>query len=179
MTNFLKGMSGNQRTNVKTDEWLTPPEIVRALGPFDLDPCVPCSMAHEGKPWTTARTMYCLCRNGLELEWEGMVFVNPPYGTKIGRWVTKMARHNNGIVLAFARTEVGWFQDGVFDTALSLFFPMGRLRFYKPDGAPGGYTGGAPSVFAAYGKEADARLFELGRKALMRGKYVRINEILK
>jgi hypothetical protein len=23
----------------KTDCWLTPPEIIRALGPFDLDPC--------------------------------------------------------------------------------------------------------------------------------------------
>jgi hypothetical protein len=30
-------------SNPKTrkDEWLTPPEIIRALGPFNLDPCAP------------------------------------------------------------------------------------------------------------------------------------------
>ena len=31
------GIGGHQRTRGRTDEWLTPPAIVRALGPFDLD----------------------------------------------------------------------------------------------------------------------------------------------
>lgn len=32
----------NFNTNTdNNDEWLTPPEIVEALGPFDLDPCSP------------------------------------------------------------------------------------------------------------------------------------------
>ena len=35
-----------------TDTWLTPPEMIEALGPFDTDPCVP-----EGMPWKTATRM--------------------------------------------------------------------------------------------------------------------------
>lgn len=33
----------------QTDEWLTPPEILGELGPFDLDPCAPLT-----RPWGTA-----------------------------------------------------------------------------------------------------------------------------
>lgn len=36
-----------------TDRWLTPPEIVEALGPFDLDPCAEAVM-----PWKTADVSY-------------------------------------------------------------------------------------------------------------------------
>lgn len=34
------GLSAHQK-NGGHDEWLTPPEILRALGEFDLDPCAP------------------------------------------------------------------------------------------------------------------------------------------
>ncbi len=30
------GLSGHQSAQMKNDEWLTPPEILRALGPFAL-----------------------------------------------------------------------------------------------------------------------------------------------
>jgi hypothetical protein len=36
-----------------TDDWLTPPDIIAALGPFDLDPCSP-----ETRPWDTAAKHY-------------------------------------------------------------------------------------------------------------------------
>ena len=171
VTNFLKGMSGHQRKAAAVSDWLTPPEIVKALGPFDLDPCAPCLMAHDGKPWRTATLHHCPCDNGLEKPWKGFVWLNPPYGTRIGAWAAKMARHQDGILLAFARLEVGWFQDSVFRRAVALFFPAGRLRFYRPDGTPGDYTGGAPSVFAAYGPTAAERL----RKLQMRGHLVTLN----
>ncbi len=161
MTNFLKGMSGHQRPQPISDEWLTPPEIIRALGFFNLDPCATCGQVENSYPWTTAATMYCKKDNGLQKRWEGFVWLNPPYGKTIGAWMARMAKHNDGIALVFARTETGWFQDSVFKTATSLFFLMGRLRFYKPDGTPGGYTGGAPSVFVAYGEEAHRRLKNL------------------
>ena len=35
------------------DEWLTPPNILRALGAFDLDPCAP-----EKRPWEMAATAH-------------------------------------------------------------------------------------------------------------------------
>ena len=155
-------MTGDQRVSPISEEWLTPPEIIRALGPIDTDPCVPCSMRHGfDAPWTIGDRRYCKCDNGLEREWKGFVWLNPPYGLNIGRWLAKMSKHRNGIALIFARTETGFFQDSVFRTASALFFPARRIRFHKPDGTPGGYTGGAPSVFVAYGTDAVYRLDEL------------------
>ena len=37
----MKGIGGHQSARMKTDEWLTPPSIIRSLGEFDLDPCAP------------------------------------------------------------------------------------------------------------------------------------------
>lgn len=39
-----KGMGSHQSAAMLKDEWLTPPEIIQALGgpeSFDLDPCAP------------------------------------------------------------------------------------------------------------------------------------------
>jgi len=63
----------------QTDCWLTPPEIIEALGPFDLDPC-----AAPGQPWATAKHQYAPPQDGLELPWFGRVWVNPPYGQQTG-----------------------------------------------------------------------------------------------
>ena len=32
---------------MKNDEWLTPPHVLQALGPFDLDPCAPVMSAQR------------------------------------------------------------------------------------------------------------------------------------
>ncbi len=56
-----KGMGGHQRAYTGfTNEWLTPPEIIAALGPFDLDPCAPAS-----QPWPTATKVYTEADDGL------------------------------------------------------------------------------------------------------------------
>jgi hypothetical protein len=182
MTQFLKGMSGHQRANPITDEWLTPPEIIGALGPFDVDPCATFDQAHAQRPWRTATTMYSgtgrkcgepgcpRCVSGLQTSWIGRVWLNCPYGAETGRWIQRLSAHGNGVALVFARTETGWFQDGVLRTAGALFFMMGRLRFHRPDGTPGDYTGGAPSVLVAYGKENVERL----RGFQMRGRFIRL-----
>jgi hypothetical protein len=162
-------MGGHQRADPVSEDWLTPPEIVRALGPFDLDPCAACTQRHIGeKGFACATARYCKCENGLEKPWEGFVWMNPPYGSMIGSWIAKLAKHGNGIALVFARTETGWFQDCVFRTAKALLFIAGRIRFCRPDGTLGRYTGGAPSVFAAYGDLAVDRL----RGLKMRGAFV-------
>ena len=35
------GIGGHHSHKAGTVEWLTPPSIIAALGPFDLDPCAP------------------------------------------------------------------------------------------------------------------------------------------
>jgi hypothetical protein len=47
-------MAKNFNTNTANhNEWLTPPEILIALGEFDLDPCAP---TPSTRPWSTAHT---------------------------------------------------------------------------------------------------------------------------
>jgi hypothetical protein len=155
---------GNESTVAGTDVWLTPPYVIEALGEFDLDPC-----ASVDRPWDTAKSHYTIEDDGLLQPWFGRVWCNPPYGPKLGPFLRKMAEHNNGIALVFARTETRAFFDFVWNEATAIFFIKGRLRFYKPDGSIGG-TAGSPSVLIAYG---DSQA-EILKNCNLQGKYVRI-----
>ena len=72
------------------DEWLTPPGIIRALQPFDLDPCAPVN-----PPWHLADKTFTCFDNGLIKEWAGFVWCNPPY-SDAGKWLARMASHEGG-----------------------------------------------------------------------------------
>jgi hypothetical protein len=133
------------------DEWLTPRWITDALGPFDLDPCAPIV-----RPWDTAAQHFTIHNNGLLNEWRGFVWCNPPYNN-VRVWMQRMAAHNNGIALTFARTDTAMFHDCIFGRATLLLFLRGRLSFHHVDGSKGG-TAGAASVLIAYGQEAARRL---------------------
>jgi len=139
----------------QTDCWLTPPEIIRALGPFDLDPC-----AAPGQPWPTARHHYAPPQDGLQLPWFHRVFLNPPYGQQTGRWLERLSEHGNGIALVFARTETAMFFDHVWGKAAGALFLEGRLHFYHLDGTRAKGNSGGPSVLLAYGEENARRLQE-------------------
>lgn len=71
-----KGIGSHQSANMGKDEWLTPPEIIRSLGEFDLDPCSPIN-----RPWDTALNHYTIIDNGLKQQWYGRVWCNPPLWT--------------------------------------------------------------------------------------------------
>lgn len=156
---------GNERSVAGTDVWLTPPYILEALGEFDLDPC-----ASQDRPWDTAKHHYTEADNGLEQEWFGRVWCNPPYGPKMGPFLERLSEHDGGgIALVFARTETRAFFDFIWDKATAILFLKGRLSFYRPDGTPGG-TAGSPSVLIAYGeKEA-----EILKNCNLNGKFVRL-----
>jgi hypothetical protein len=130
------------------DEWLTPPELIKSLGEFDLDPCAPVN-----RPWPTAQHHYTIEDDGLRQKWFGRVWCNPPYGNNTKSWLRCMCNHNNGIALIFARTETRMFFDYIWNDAAALYFIKGRLKFYNVDGTQGKNTAGAPSVLVAYGKD--------------------------
>lgn len=122
---------GFERTANTTDEWYTPRYIIDSLGKFDLDPCAPIVPLYQ-----TAGTMYNELENGLEQNWEGRVWLNPPYSRPlINKFMRRMSEHNHGIALIFFRT----------DTEL----------FHTEAGAPG-----CGSVLIAYGEE-DANILEV------------------
>ena len=126
---------GHERPNMgKTDTWLTPPWLLERLGEFDLDPCPPNGV------------------DGLEIEWHGRVWLNPPY-SKNAEFMEKMAKHQHGMALVFARTETKWFQRWVFPYAKGILFFNRRLKFYTEDGVEAKGNAGAPSVLIAYGYE--------------------------
>jgi hypothetical protein len=153
------GMGGHHKAVGKTHEWLTPPWLIEALGgwqSFDLDPCAPIE-----QPYPTARAVYTKRDNGLFLPWHGRVYLNPPYATaEIAKWLARMAAHDCGTALIFARTETNTFHRYVWASAAAVLFLRGRLNFHQPDGTRARANSGAPSVLVAYGmRDADVLAF--------------------
>lgn len=165
-----RAMGSHQSAAANTVEWLTPPHIIDALGgadSFDLDPCTP-----EWQPWPTDRCRYTRRDNGLLMPWEGRIYLNPPYSTaEIVKWLARMAQHDCGTALIFARTETETFFDHVWAKASAVLFIRQRLFFhvgadtsfpnpkgrggetFVPAGGRAPNNAGAPSVLVAYGAD--------------------------
>lgn len=135
------------------ETWLTPLAVISALGPFDLDPCA----APSPRPWPTAARHIELPECGFAATWEGRVWMNPPYGSEMARWLGKLAEHGDGIALVFARTETSMFHQHVWPRAHGILFLRGRLTFCERSGKKAVGPAGAPSCLIAYGqRNADA-----------------------
>ena len=69
----------------ETNEWFTPAAYLQSvrefLGEIDLDPASN-AIANET---VQAKEIYTANDNGLEMPWNGRVFVNPPYGVENGQ----------------------------------------------------------------------------------------------
>src|SRR5258708_6107316 len=91
-----------------TDEWYTPPYVFEAMGcTFDMD------VASPGKritPWIPANKF--LTFGSLYREWEGFVWMNPPFGARNGlvSWLERFVLHDNGVCLVPDRTSAPWWQ---------------------------------------------------------------------
>ena len=85
-------------------------------------------------------------QNGLDQQWEGMCWMNPPYGKGIAKWMRKAWEESqNGatiICLVPARTDTAWFHDWVLGKA-EIRFLRGRLEF-AGFGGTGASRGAAP-----------------------------------
>jgi DNA N-6-adenine-methyltransferase (Dam) len=126
-----------------TDTWLTPISIIKELGQFDTDPCVP-----EQMPYKTATKMITEKECGLKTPWVGRVFMNPPYSKNL-EFSEKFKNHGNGIALVFARTETKWFQN--YYCCDAFLFLKNRLHFCDINGTQAKGNSGAPSVLIAIG----------------------------
>lgn len=136
-----------------THVWLTPRDLKAPLGEFDLDPCA----APEPRP--TAKRHIALPEDGLTVQWEGRVWLNPPYGRDTILWLAKLARHDCGTALVFARTETRMFADYVWGKARAILFLRGRPHFCLPNGERARGNSGGPLVLIAYGID-DAHALE-------------------
>ncbi len=165
----MSRIGAHQSSDSQSVDWLTPPEWIKALGHFDLDPCVPLDM-----PWTTAGVMWSRDDDGLARNWFGRVWCNPPYGPPkiIEPWMQRMSNHGNGVALIFARTEtVCWFKY-VWPKATGALFVQGRPHFHRADGTRASMNSGGPVALLAYGEANMQSLAVSGIK----GKLVIFNE---
>lgn len=147
------------------NDWLTPIDVLRKFGQFDLDPCM-----SVVRPWDTARVHYNIIDNGLIQRWFGRIWLNPPY-SDMDPWIAKLVKAikegATGMGLYNARLETAWCFAGVWNLADSVFIPKGRFKFFRPDGGIAG-TGKMGSIIAAY-SEADSRaLYD----AQLEGKFI-------
>ncbi len=150
-------MSAHQSPIMKSDEWLTPPDILFSLGDFDLDPCSPIN-----RPWDTAKMHLTIEEDGLSRSWSGRVWMNPPFGREAVKWMRKIRDHGNGIALIPARTETAMFYETVWGFADAICFIKGRPHFHRVNGARASFNSGAPICLIAYGDNNAKALRESG-----------------
>ena len=115
--------------------WCTPQDFFDKLNKefnFTLDPC-----ATEKS--TKCIKYFTAIDDGLKQDWSNnIVFVNPPYGRNIGKWVKKCyeesLKGNTIVVLLIpARTDTKYFHNYILNKA-SIRFIKGRLTFWDLDG---------------------------------------------
>lgn len=147
-------------SNGKSDEWYTPPYVFDALGAkFDLD------VAHPIIP-TAVPAERVITEGSLQKEWSGFVWMNPPFGKRMGLvpWLDRFFKHGNGIALTPDRTSAPWWQDAA-RKADAVLFVDGKIKFIKPDGTSGNSPGTGTTLFAS-GKKAVSALLRAERHGL-------------
>lgn len=117
------------RSAKSSDEWYTPDSLIRALGQFDLDPATSLQRGRQVAP-----EYYTVKEDGLQREWFGRVWLNPPF-SRIHPWVERMREHNNGILLCFSRTDATWFVDLTRHCG-GVYLLMRRMQFWRPGDQP-------------------------------------------
>lgn len=137
-----------------TDTWLTPRFILDHLGAFDMDPC----SAEQNTGWTGCARSLTIADDGLNAEWVGRVFMNPPF-SNTGPWLRKHAAHGSGISLVPASVESRVWRDVVWKVAIAVLLLHGRTRFCNPDGTS---TQGRPlrSIALIAWSQSDAVILE-------------------
>lgn len=147
-------------TGTGDNEWYTPSEHVdrarRVLGGFDVDP----ASSAEAQAKVQATVFFDAKRNGLEQEWHGRVWLNPPYAQPlISQFMEKLCcevkagRCSEAIALTHNYTDTRWFQDAA-RKATAICFTRGRVRFYSPSGSIAAPTQG--QAFFYFGENIDA-----------------------
>jgi len=113
-----------------TDQWATPQDFFdkcdKEYGPFTLDVCADIGNAKCQK-------FFSKQDDGLKQKWEGICWMNPPYGRGIGKWLEKayLSSQQGATVVCLvpARTDTAWWHD--YAIKGKVVFIRGRLKFGK------------------------------------------------
>lgn len=160
-TNLLDAAEKHVRGTFGTgeNEWYTPDEHIelarQVLGSIDLDP----ASSHVANKVVQSATFFSEETNGLQKEWAGNVWLNPPYSQPaIAHFADKMVeewksgRVTAAIVLTHNYTDTAWFH-ALAGAATAICFTRGRVRFVSPTGELAAPTQG--QAFFYFGHDAD------------------------
>jgi phage N-6-adenine-methyltransferase len=135
----------------ETNEWETPDELFSVLDcyfQFTLDAAAT-DDNRKCKRYFTVET------DGLSQSWENeTVWLNPPYGREIGKWVKKayeesLNGHTTVVMLIPSRTDTSYWHDYVMK-ASDIYYIRGRVKFFNKD--KGGNTPAPfPSAIVVFG----------------------------
>lgn len=116
----------------------------RVLGGIDLDP----ASNHTAQRVVKASTYYTADDDGLQQNWRGRVWMNPPYtALVINKFLEKLAGSylrgdvTAAIALTNNNTDTTWFHSTA-QVAGAVCFTRGRINFCKPDGSLSSPTNG-------------------------------------
>ena len=146
-------MALHEQSVGKTDEWYTPSKVFDALGcRFDMDVSAP-----ENRQFVSTPTSRWITSDSLDRDWEGFVWMNPPFGGRNGLfpWLDKFFAHGNGIALVPDRTSAPWWQEHV-RRADSVLFVSPKLKFIDINGNAGQWPAQGTCLFAAGERAVDA-----------------------
>lgn len=122
----------------KDHTWETPKDLFEYLDSsfnFDIDVCAVQATAKCEKFFSPEE-------DGLAQKWEGMCWMNPPYGREQIKWIKKAYEEFKNetskiVCLIPARPDTKVWQDIIFKNANAICFIKGRLKFGKSkDSAP-------------------------------------------
>lgn len=122
-----------------SDEWYTPEDLAwRARtslgGTIDLDPAT-CAAANKV---VQATNTFTKAKDGLRREWNGSVYLNPPFSLA-AEFVDKLLRElksgrvTAAVVVTTNATETAWCQQ-LMRTCTAFAVPAGRIAFTHPKG---------------------------------------------
>lgn len=129
--------------NSGENEWYTPAWIIEAaraaMGSIDCDP----ASSSTANQTVKAATFFTAEDDGLGYQWDGNVWLNPPYSKElIGRFVEGVIdRYHAGEVLQACvlvnnATETLWGQ-ALIEASAAVCFLNSRVKFLRPDGSTG------------------------------------------
>lgn len=160
-------MASHELSIGTSDEYYTPKYIFDALGfdprglRFDMDVAAPYDQTYCHVPADRFIT-----EDSLLKEWEGLVWMNPPFGGRGDKspWLNRLRTHGNGIGLFPDRTSAPWWQDAAPHADLVLFVKK-KIQFIRPDGSVAKQPGTGTTLFA-YGDFAAKCLIRATRSGL-------------